>query len=319
MTPQNNPPPRRPQRPPQRPQQRPAQRSRAVTRPARRFGGTQITWIATAVILVVVLAVVLVTELGSSNAKGPANTGKPVPASVLAELTGVPLSEFNAVGVSSGSVQVVDDGSWFQKKHQKPLVDTATGKPVVLYVGAEYCPYCAASRWGFIVALSRFGTFSNLHYMSSSSTDVDPNTPTFTFYNASYTSKYFTFEHFETETRTGGGLQSLNALAKKAAGTYDDGQVTYVQAGSIPFLDINNRYFLLGSAYDPSILAGATQAEIASGLDDPGITVTRAIITEANFITAEMCDAIKGLPALVCSSSGVKAANKILPLLPSIP
>ena len=37
---------------------------------------------------------------------------------------------------------------------------TSGGKPEMLYIGAEYCPYCAAERWAMIVALSRFGTFS---------------------------------------------------------------------------------------------------------------------------------------------------------------
>ena len=36
---------------------------------------------------------------------------------------------------------------------------TSGGKPEMLYIGAEYCPYCAAERWAMIVALSRFGTF----------------------------------------------------------------------------------------------------------------------------------------------------------------
>ena len=41
-------------------------------------------------------------------------------------------------------------------------------------MGAEYCPYCAAERWSMIVALGRFGTFSGLQTMRSSSTDSRP-------------------------------------------------------------------------------------------------------------------------------------------------
>ena len=41
---------------------------------------------------------------------------------------------------------------------------TSGGKPEMLYIGAEYCPYCAAERWAMIVALSRFGTFSGLRH-----------------------------------------------------------------------------------------------------------------------------------------------------------
>src|SRR5712692_8559609 len=45
---------------------------------------------------------------------------------------------------------------------------TGNGKPEVVYVGAEYCPFCAAERWALSVALSRFGSFSGLHLIHSS-------------------------------------------------------------------------------------------------------------------------------------------------------
>src|SRR5260370_29484940 len=41
-----------------------------------------------------------------------------------------------------------------------PVLNGPTGKPEFLYIGAEYCPFCAAQRWAMVVALSRFGTFS---------------------------------------------------------------------------------------------------------------------------------------------------------------
>jgi hypothetical protein len=51
-----------------------------------------------------------------------------------------------------------------------------SGKPIVLYVGGEFCPYSAAERWSPVVALSRFGAFSNLALLRSSSTDMFPDT-----------------------------------------------------------------------------------------------------------------------------------------------
>ena len=50
------------------------------------------------------------------------------------------------------------------------------------------------------VALSRFGTFSNLHFIHSTCNDVYSNTSTLTFYKSSYTSKYLTFRPLETFT-----------------------------------------------------------------------------------------------------------------------
>ena len=71
------------------------------------------------------------------------------------------------------------------------------GKPEVLYIGGEYCPYCAAERWAMVNAFSRFGTFTGLTTTHSSSTDVYPNTPTYTFAGSTYTSKYVTFTPVE--------------------------------------------------------------------------------------------------------------------------
>ena len=45
------------------------------------------------------------------------------------------------------------------------------GKPGVLYIGAEYCPFCATERWAMVNALGRFGTFSGLKITNSSTTD----------------------------------------------------------------------------------------------------------------------------------------------------
>ena len=81
-------------------------------------------------------------------------------------------------------------------KSDAPLTGP-NGKPLIFYFGAEFCPYCAAERWPLIVALSRFGTFTGLSTTTSSSSDAYPNTPTFTFRAASYTSDYVSFQAVE--------------------------------------------------------------------------------------------------------------------------
>ena len=110
--------------------------------------------------VVVVLAIVvafIVIKLNSSPAtdnspNGP--TGAAL-ASVVTNVTSVPASALDTVGDGSGSVTA-------KPTSISGTALTANGKPEVLYVGAEYCPYCAAERWAMIVALSRFGTFSGL-------------------------------------------------------------------------------------------------------------------------------------------------------------
>ena len=85
---------------------------------------------------------------------------------VVAAITSIPASELDAIGKGSANNVI------------KPVSGTPltgpNGHPEVFYLGAEYCPYCAAERWPMIIALSRFGTFSGLKTTTSSSSDVYP-------------------------------------------------------------------------------------------------------------------------------------------------
>ena len=95
----------------------------------------------------------------------------------------------------SSYVQIPGGTSWY-----------VGSKPIVVYIGAEYCPYCAFARWPLIVALMRFGNFTGLQYTQSSSTDVYANTDTFSFVGSTYTSNYVVFEPIEHETRIQGDI-----------------------------------------------------------------------------------------------------------------
>jgi hypothetical protein len=53
-------------------------------------------------------------------------------------------------------------------------LDFASSEAAVVFVGAEYCPYCASERWPLVMALSKFGTFfEGLRGSMSSTTDLD--------------------------------------------------------------------------------------------------------------------------------------------------
>ena len=75
---------------------------------------------------------------------------------------------------------------------------TSGGKPEVLYVGTEYCPYCDAESWPLIVALSRFGEFTGLRTSRSPLFEGIPPTDGWTFYGSSYTGRYLAFAPVET-------------------------------------------------------------------------------------------------------------------------
>lgn len=187
---------------------------------------------------------------------------------------------------------------------------TSGGKPQVVYVGADYCPFCAAERWALTVALSRFGTFSGLHLIHSSSTDVYPNTPTLSFYKSTYTSKYLAFHATEAQTVSKAPLQPLTSLDKALMTKYD--APPYVQAGyngSFPFVDFANRYVIVGASYDPALLANLTWSQIAADIASGSGPDGKAIDATANHITAALCKLTNNQPANVCTSNAVTSAS----------
>ena len=160
-----------------------------------------------------------------------------VPAAVVHAVTTVPASTFNTVGYQHGVTAPA-------KIAGTPI--RQGGKPLVVYVGAEYCPYCAAERWAVVAALSRFGTFHDLGQTHSSSIDVYPNTATFSFHGASYSSPYVAFQGRETQSNVpqNGGYAPLDTLTPEQEaliGKYDaPPYVSAANAGSIPFIDFGS-------------------------------------------------------------------------------
>jgi len=162
------------------------------------------------------------------------------------------------------------------------------GKLAIVFVSEESCPFCAAERWPLAVALSHFGTWSHLGATRSSPTDVFPNTATLSFRSASYRSSGLTLRTTELTDNRGRRLQPLTALDTTLIRRYD--VPPYVnsaaQSGAVPFLDIGNRYILAGAQYSPQVLAGLSQAQIASQLRDPASPVAQAIDGSAKVIIA---------------------------------
>src|SRR6516225_5147029 len=179
---------------------------REAARKAERRNRMLITGGSTIVVLVIVLAFVLVKlAQGSPSSSGGSSTGTLLPASVASQVTGVPAATLDRVG--KGAVPAFTRGQPALTAGSGAAL-TSGGKPQMLYIGAEYCPYCAATRWSMAVALSRFGTLTPLHGIHSSSTDADPNTATLTFYKSGYNSKYLNFTPVEVQTVSRGPLQN---------------------------------------------------------------------------------------------------------------
>ena len=218
-------------------------------------------------------------------------------AAVIATITSLPASEMDQVG--NGSVSNVIK----PVNGQPPLA--ISGRPVVFYYGAEFCPFCAAERWPLIIALSRFGAFSGLRATMSSSTDVYPDTQTFTFAGATYTSSYVVLQTVEASDRNENPLQTPTPDQKALLTQLDP-------SGGIPFIDFGNRYLVVKVSYEPSVISGMSALAISDALKDPNSAQAQAILGSANQITAAICLTTTNQPASACSGPAVAAAEHSL-------
>jgi thiol-disulfide isomerase/thioredoxin len=250
--------------------------------------------------LLVVIAALVGAKLLQSSPKPAKRTGL-APASVVKDVSSVPASTFNSIGAVSGIGGMTNIGG---------TTLTEGGKPVVLYIGAEYCPFCAAERWPLVTALSRFGSFTELGATHSATNDVYPNTPTFSFHKAKYSSKYLALQTVELYgNRPVNGKYPVlerptaqqNALIRK-----------YDPKGTIPFIYFG-KYLQTDASYNPQILAGMTMQQVGKAMGDTNTDQSVAILGSANQITAAICTETGGQPASVCASPGVTAAAKHLP------
>jgi hypothetical protein len=267
-----------------------------------------------AVIAVVVALIVVYANKSNTPQKVAGGVhGTVLPASVQNDIKTVPASTLDSVGAGSLGTSVVSQGALVPISGS-PL--TSGGKPEMLYIGAEYCPYCAATRWAMAVALSRFGTFTTpLKGFHSSSTDIDPNTATLTFYQQGYTSKYLVFTPVENEDINHNLLQPTTKSQQAIWVKYDTEQTADGPSQGYPFIDFGGKLALKLPPYDPAVLKGLTWAQIASDLHQPSSTVAQAVLGAANYITAAICKTTSGAPSSVCSSAAV---TKITSAEPSI-
>jgi len=273
-----------------------------------------------ALVLVVLVTLVVVKVTGGSS---PALASSPhlgstasshgasaLPSGVLSAVTSVPAATLTTVGRPSGLALPA-------KVTGHPTTLTGTdGKPEVLYIGAEYCPYCAAERWALVEALSRFGTFSGLKATHSSTSDVFPDTKTFSFVGSTFTSSYLDFVSVEEATNQpdGAGYATLEVpTAAEQQILADDDTSPYTSSpGSIPFLDIGGHYLFIGASYNPQLLAGLSMQAIATDLANPSSQVAQAIDGTANEITAAISTLTGDQPAAVGDSPTISAIVRAL-------
>jgi len=283
--------------------------------PRRRIPMALVTWVFVILVLliVVVLLIVKITR-GSTTIQPPPVA--PASSTVVRAVTSLPAAVFDAVGAP----QPADPGQAVLTG--QPALSIG-GRPAVVYVGAEFCPYCAAERWALVAALGRFGTFAHLGATSSSNAEVFPGTPTFTFDGTTYRSRYVTFAAVEEygdrpSLTVPAGFPRLHeptpvewALVRR----YDT-EPFVPGAGTLPFVDVDNRLVVSGAGigFSPGVFQGRSMAQIADDLSVPTNADAEAVLGAADRISAAICAATGGRPRAVCGSPGVRAGASRLGL-----
>ena len=284
--------------------------SAPATRAGRRVPLALATWALIGLVLavVIVLLVLKVTQGAATVAGGLTGPAvAPAPAGVVDAATHVPASAYDAVGapIAPGPAPALVAG-------QPPA--TVGGQPAVVFVGAEFCPYCAAERWVLVTALSRFGTFSHLGATSSAANQVFPRSATFTFDGVAYTSRYVALAAVEAyadapSSTAPAGVPKLHdptpletSMLRRYGAAGPSGPV-------LPFVDVGNRLVAVGASIglSPGPLAGQSMEQIAGALSDPTAPTTIAILGAANEVDAAVCALTGQQPAAVCGAPGVRA------------
>lgn len=280
--------------------QKSARKPSGTKRPPERRRSSGSTWLIAIVVIAIagLVAARLISPSSPSSKSSPnaALINKAVPASLMKTVESA---------AQATPKDVTGQGFVSPKAVSTPFA--IGSKPVLLYMGAEYCPFCAAERWAMVVALSRFGTFTNLHYMLSSATDVHPNTITFTFYGSHYTSPYVTFTPVEMTTRNESVSLQTPTQAEDAFFTANN------PSSSIPFFTVG-KYYWDGTQVDPTLLKGLTWSTVAGELKHPVAgSAAGEIMENANILTAAICKSDGMKPANVCQAPEITGLADILP------
>ena len=265
---------------------------------------------AVVAVIALIVVVVLAGRSGGGNTSSSIPGGgnsTPAPSNLAATVTSVAPSTF--AGVGDGGVSQ----PFKAVSGQQPLTGTG-GKPVLLYMGADYCPFCAAERWSLVLALSRFGQVGGLQLTTSSSSDVYPDTSTFDFSHLTFASDVLEVQAVEMQDRSGQTYQTPTSAQQAVFQALDQPPYTS-QSGGIPFVDVGNRFVggLPSSGYGPDVLQGLSWDQIAQKLSNPNDPVTKGIVGNANRITAAICSVTNNQPASVCQTPAIQQLVSQLP------
>jgi hypothetical protein len=242
---------------------------------------------------------------------------KPVAIGLVLGLVGVGGSVLFAAApatISTG-VPVSYGGGWSSAPNS---VWSEGGHPVILFLGSEAGPPCAAMSWALRMALERFGSFAAPGYGYSMRNDPSGSSvPEVDLAGSSLTSSYLTWDPKQGADNTTISIPPLDATENTYVSAYDSGT-------ALPFLVIGGEYFHVGALVNPmslmvngvngdpySIAAVNQQIQSQSGPAYSAI-VAEAYLLEAYFVKIDQKAGLTP-PSAVASDPNVSG------LLPGIP
>ncbi len=244
-------------------------------------------WVAVIVLLVGVIALV-VYALTGTPATQAAVRRTPAPTALVASLGHVPQSVFDSVGVDAPDTPLVAPTPL---EGQPPL--QADGRPEVLYVGAEFCPFCAVAT----VAADRGAVpVRALHRARQHAVGPGVGVPG----HPDLQLRGVDLHQPVPDLRAGRALLRPRPPPRGRSPASPTSTrprrrwwpatarppATRVGTGDLPFVDIANRMVATTSGYSPAVLERQSQATIATDIDHGTGRVGQAIVASANYLTA---------------------------------
>jgi Domain of unknown function (DUF929) len=237
----------------------------------------------------------------SSHAAPLAEGTYRLPAAALSELNNVPMSVLFKNAEAANARQATPPE---MLPPNAPRL-SSNGRPEIIYIGTPFCASCAGERWALVIALSKFGTFKNLSGTTSS--DIHPGGPTFSFYGATYTSKYLSFVTDEQSPvsvhRSAGFSENALFLSEQEHNVMTAWDVTpyAAQDDTVPFLYIGGKFLLSGFQYDPGTIWQMDFQAAAKMMTSGTTAISKQVEAAAGFLVGDFCALSHEQPAPVCS------------------
>jgi len=178
---------------------------------------------------------------------------------------------------------------------------TKSGKPLVFFLGAGFCPFCAAERWSVAEALKNFGSWQRLPEDYSAERDEKYlNLPTLNLATALYSSEFIEFLSIETADRNFNPIENANDDPYGLIENHNPDQI-------VPFTLVDGQFMQAGTGYSPKLLEGLNHMKVREQILDPQSALGSSIKTEANFITALICFVLRNtmIPS-TCNEDHIK-------------